>query len=95
MVQNHLPSATIPSLEQGSSAIVEEPKFEVGAKNPTELVDAVIAMVVYRDPSLHNAIPIFENPTHSIYAVAKDGINVQPRLEDMHKEEENLKQCGF
>jgi hypothetical protein len=81
MVQNPLLRAAIPSLEQD---------FGVGMKNPTELVDAVIATVVCRDLSLHNALPTLENPTHITYVVAKDGINVQPRFEDVQKEKENL-----
>jgi hypothetical protein len=77
-------------LKQGSSAIVEEPEFKVGAKNPTELVDAVIATVVYEDPSRLNALPTLENLTHTTHVVAEDGINIQPCLKDVHKEKENL-----
>jgi hypothetical protein len=90
MVQNPLPSATIPSLEQGSIAIVEELDFEVGVNNPIELVDAIIATVVYGDPFPHNALPTLENLIHITHAVAKDGVNFQPCLKDVHKEKENL-----
>lgn len=69
---------------------MEEPEFKVGTKNPTKLVDAVIATVVYEDPSRLNTLPTLENLTHTTHVVAKDGINIQPYLEDVHKENKNL-----
>jgi hypothetical protein len=42
----------------------------VGTKNPTELVDAVIATMVCGYPFLHNALPTLQNPTNITYAVA-------------------------
>jgi hypothetical protein len=90
MVQNPPPSTTIPSLVQGSSAVVEELELEVGAKCPTELVDVIIEGMTYRDPSPHNALPTLQNPTHIIHIGVEDGVNIQSRLEVLHEAKQNV-----
>jgi hypothetical protein len=53
-------------------------------------VDPIGTMVVSGDPSLHNTLPTIGNPTHIAHPVVEDGMNIQPRLEYVYKEEEKL-----
>jgi hypothetical protein len=89
-VQNLPPSGAIQIVVQGSTAFVEKPKLEVGTECPIAMVDAIIETLTGGDPSPPTAPPTLPNPIHTTDMVAKDGINIQPRVEVVHNVEQNV-----
>jgi hypothetical protein len=89
-VQNPPASGAIQTVVQGSTAIVEKPKLEVGTESPITMVDAVIEKLTGADPSPPTAPATLPNPIHTTDTVAMDAINIQPRIEVVHNVEQNV-----
>ena len=89
-MQNPPVSGAIQIVDQGSTAIVEKPKVEVGIKNPIVVVDAVIVKLTSVDPSPPIAPAMLPNPTHTTDMVATDAINKQPCVQVVHNVEQNV-----
>jgi hypothetical protein len=64
----------------------------VGTKCSIAMVDAVIEKLTGGDPSPSTVPPTLPNPIHSVDMVAKDGINIQPRVEVVHNVKQNVSQ---
>jgi hypothetical protein len=80
-------SGVIRTVLQGSTAIVEKPKLEVGTESPIAMVDAVIEKLTSVDPSSPTAPAMLLNPIHTTDA---DAINIQPCIEVVYNVEQNV-----
>jgi hypothetical protein len=89
-VQNSPPNRAIQTVVQGSTAIVEKPKLEVGTECPIAMVDAVIEKLTSTNPSPPTAPATLLNPIHTTDLVATDAINIQPCVEVVHNVEQNV-----
>jgi hypothetical protein len=69
---------------------VEKPELEVGTECPIAMLDAVIETLIGRDPSPSTIPATLPNPIHTTDTVAKDGINIQPRVEVVHNVKQNV-----
>jgi hypothetical protein len=66
------------------------PRTATVAKCPIAMVDAIIETLTGGDPSPPTAPPTLSNPIQTTDTVAKDGINIQPRVEVVHNVEQNV-----
>ena len=89
-MQNPPSKGAIWTIAQGSTAIVEKPKLEVGTKSPIALVDVVIEKLTGIDLSPPTTLAMLLNPIHTNNVVAMDAINIQPRVEVVYNMEQNV-----